>query len=257
MSTLRFVTGKPALLVGKSLVIADLHLGVERDFRRSGIKLPSQAGKVTKAVDEIIEETKPEKLIILGDVKHKVPGTSFQELREIPEFFEHFSRKIEVHMLLGNHDGGIEKIVPKNVKVHGTEGFADGDIYFSHGHTWPAPSFLKCKYIIAGHRHPVIEFRDKLGYRFVEQAWMRGKLDVGKVNKKYKTAPGSMPEVIIMPAFNPLIMGGHALNRKHGQDYRREMGPLINSISPEKAGLYLLDGTYIGTLSEIKGAKVN
>jgi putative SbcD/Mre11-related phosphoesterase len=257
MGTLRFVTGRPALLVGKSLVVADLHLGVERDFSRSGIKIPSQAGKVTESVDEIIEEAMPEKLIILGDLKHKVPGTSFQELREIPELLGHFSDRLELHVVPGNHDSGLDKILPENVKLHSSAGFSEGDAYFSHGHTWPDPSFLDCKYIIAGHRHPVIEFRDKLGYRFVEQVWMRGELDIGKVKKRYKTAPRSMPEAIIMPAFNPLIMGSHALNRKHGQSYSREMGPLINSINPEKAGLYLLDGTYIGTLSEIKGAKVN
>jgi putative SbcD/Mre11-related phosphoesterase len=252
MNSVKFVTDRPALVTGKTLVIADLHLGVERDFRRSGIKMPSSMGKMIRSLEEIIKETGPERLVVLGDIKHEVPGTSFQELREIPEFFGHFSDMHEVHVLLGNHDGGVGKLLPKTVHVHRSAGFSEGGIYFTHGHRWPDPSFLKCRYMIAGHRHPVIEFRDKLGYRFLEQVWIRGRLDAKKISRKYG-ASAATPEVIIMPAFNPLIKGRHALNRRTDEHYRREMGPLINSISLQKAGLYLLDGTYLGTLSGMKG----
>lgn len=251
MDTVRFVTDRPALVAGKTLVIADLHLGVERDFRRSGIKMPSAMGKMIGSLEETVRETDPERLVVLGDIKHEVPGTSFQELREIPEFFGHFSDMTEVHVVLGNHDGGVGKLLPKNVEVHRTAGFSADGIYFTHGHTWPDPSFLKCSHVIAGHRHPVIEFRDKLGYRFLEQVWIRGKLDAKKMSRKYGGA--GAPEVIIMPSFNPLIKGGHPLNRDADEHFRKEMGPLINSISIKNSGLYLLDGTYLGMLSEVKG----
>ncbi|MHC4479340.1 MAG: hypothetical protein ACYTEL_27285 [Planctomycetota bacterium] len=96
MDQIKFVTGKPALLVGKSLVVADLHLGIEREFYQSGIKFPSQTEKIKDMVEGLVKITKAERLILLGDVKHKVPGISLQELREIPQFLEHFSGKLEV-----------------------------------------------------------------------------------------------------------------------------------------------------------------
>ncbi|UCD02782.1 MAG: metallophosphoesterase [Candidatus Aenigmatarchaeota archaeon] len=249
---LQFVTGKPALLLGKTLVIADLHLGVEYDFKKSGIKMPSQAGKLTESLDQLVKETKAQQLVVLGDIKHEVPGTSFQELREIPEFFRHFSDRMEVHVVLGNHDGGVERILPKSVNIRESVGFPAGEVYLSHGHTWPDPTFLTCKHIIAGHRHPVFEFRDRMGYRFIEQVWLRGDLDAATIEGKYKNVPGNLPEVILIPAFNPLIRGGHPLNKKEEESYKRYMGPLINSIKYDGARLYMLDGTYLGTLSEMK-----
>jgi metallophosphoesterase superfamily enzyme len=159
---------------------------------------------------------------------------------------------VEVHIIPGNHDGGVEKILPKGVNVHKSAGFAGDDVYFSHGHTWPEKSFLTCEHIIVGHRHHAVEFRDKLGYRFLEQVWLRGKLLAGAIEKKYKTIPEKLPEIIVMPSFNPLVKGGHPLNKKSDESYKRYMGPLIGSINYGEAGLYLLDGTYLGTLSEIE-----
>jgi hypothetical protein len=43
---------------------------------------------------EIIKEYNPDRLIILGDVKHGVPITSFLEKREMPYFFEVLLKKV-------------------------------------------------------------------------------------------------------------------------------------------------------------------
>jgi len=39
MKDIKFVTNAPALLAGKTLVVADLHIGIEQEFFRSGIKI--------------------------------------------------------------------------------------------------------------------------------------------------------------------------------------------------------------------------
>jgi putative SbcD/Mre11-related phosphoesterase len=256
MDQIKFVTGKPALLVGKSLVVADLHLGIEREFYQSGIKFPSQTEKIKDMVEGLVKITKAERLILLGDVKHKVPGISLQELREIPQFLEHFSGKLEVDMVPGNHDAGIEKFLPPGVKTHPSAGFRLGDVYLNHGHTWPGPDFLGCKKIVIGHQHPLVEFRDKLGYRFREPVWVKGALNREKLEGRYKKMPASLPSITIMPAFNPLI-GGMCVNKRSEDGYAKKfIGPLINSLKGRTASTYLLDGTCLGRLVDLKRAKL-
>ncbi len=253
MNPIKFVTGKPAMLIGKSLVIADLHLGIEREFYKSGVKVPSQTGRVMKRIDGLIDISSPDRLIILGDVKHKVPGISMQELREIPEFLEHFSEKLKVEIVPGNHDPGIERFVPDSVKLHPTTGFKLQDFYLNHGHAWPGRDFLKCKHLVVGHQHPLVEFRDKLGYSFREPVWVMGKPEMENVAKKYKdvAAGAELPEVIIMPAFSGLS-GGVAVNGKTDPGSMQNfIGPMINALDEETVKLYMLDGTYIGKLPEV------
>ncbi len=261
-SPLKFVTGKPALLIGKSLIIADLHLGIEREFYQSGIKFPSQTEKIKKRIDALVKTARPSRLILLGDVKHKVPGISLQELREIPEFLGHFSKKLEVEIVPGNHDAGIEKFVPPGVKIHPSSGFKLGDVYLNHGHTWPSPDFLECRQIVIGHQHPLVEFRDKLRYRFVEPVWTKGRLNREKIKCRYKKIinnnknPGPLPDVVIMPAFNE-VAGGVAINGKTDREFMKKfIGPVIKAVDDKTVRIYLLDGTYLGRLADIKKAKL-
>jgi len=247
MKSVRFLTGKPALLVEGCLVVSDLHLGIEKDFRRKGIKFPSQTEKMASALEELLAETGADRLFIIGDVKHNVPGTSFQEIREIPEFFSRLSEKAVVEVVPGNHDGGLDKLLPENVTLHPSSGVRAGDFYLNHGHTWPGEDFLNCSTLITGHQHSVIEFRDGLGYVFREPVWIRGSLLREKLLKKYNHLPDELPGIIIMPPFSGLA-GGIGINSRQQGDF---MGPLSKALDRKTAGLHLLDGTYIGTLQRL------
>ena len=257
MSSISFVAGKPAMVIGRALIVADLHLGIEREFYKSGIKFPSQTHRIVEQIDMLIKEARSRKLIILGDVKHKVPGISMQELREIPDFLGYFSKKIKVEIVPGNHDGGIENLLPENVKIHESSGFVLGDVYLSHGHSWPGPEFLGCSAIVMGHQHPMVEFRDRLNYRFIEQVWVRGKLMREKIMEKFKKIPKSIPEAVVMPAFNELA-GGIAVNSEMaGEKAQNYIGPVIKALDRKSLRIFMLDGTYLGKLPDISGAKFN
>jgi len=249
-----FVSGEPALLIGcrneKILVVADLHIGIEYDYYIRGIRIPSQSGNLVKRLDRLIEKTGADRLVFLGDVKHKVPGISRQELREIPDFFNHFTGRLKVDVVPGNHDGGIKACLPKKVRLHKSSGFRLGDFFLSHGHCWPAEGFSKARYLVSGHNHPHIEFRSKLGYRWSEPVWVRAKLDAQNIKKRYG-AISPMPELIIMPCFN-VFAGGVALNRENVNEERKPfLGPLINNINTRYARIYMLDGVYLGELSKL------
>src|SRR3989338_5092111 len=253
MPTLSFVTGQPALVFNRNLVIADLHIGIEYELYKSGIKVPTQIEKMKNRIDDLIKKTKAKRLVIIGDIKHQVPGASMQELREVPQFFDYFSSKIETHICLGNHDSEIPALV-ENVQIHDTDGFKLGDAYIMHGHSWPKKEFLDCKYLIVSHTHPLIEFRDKLGYKFSERAWVKAILDKKLLKEKYKKIKKELPDIILMHAFNDLS-GGVPINFENSRRLKpisdTFLGPLTKFIDKSKTELFLLDGTFLGKLENL------
>jgi putative SbcD/Mre11-related phosphoesterase len=245
---MRFVTGEPALVVGDALVVADLHIGIEAEFRRAGVHVPSQTKAMVERLDRLIERTGAKRLVIIGDVKHRVPGTSFQELKELPGFFLHLSRKVKVEVVPGNHDTNLKALAPKAV-IHPSAGVMAGDAWLCHGHAWPPAGFLKARYIIIGHSHPQFEFRNSLGYRWLEPVWVKAPFRRQALARRFKTASkGRLPELIVMPSFNPFA-GGAAVNRERKQE--ELLGPVIKAADMGKAEVSLLDGTLLGKVKNL------
>lgn len=239
---MRFVFDEPAILCGDAVAIADLHLGIETSFHRNGVFIPSMAKSLEARLRALIEECGAKKLIIVGDIKDSI-SISRQEEREIPKFFSSLEG-IEVHVVKGNHDGILGKILPENVIVHESEGFIVDDVYFSHGNAWPGEEFAKSRYLVMGHLHPAIEFRDKLGARNVERCWLRCKLNVKKLKERYPNA--NAKEAIVIPPFNRLA-GSMPL-----QSLKPE-SPLLRKgiMNPMEGDVYLLDGVHLGKLKEL------
>jgi len=264
---MKFLTGEPALLIGRALVIADLHLGAERDYRAAGIRMPSQAGKAEAKIEHLLRETKARRLIILGDVKHRVPGASFQEEREVPALLSRLAKgtplrgdetriqEISIEVVPGNHDGGLERLAP-DITMHPSEGLRVGNFWLCHGHAWPPKDALSCEAVVMGHNHPQVEFADRLGKRWREKVWVRApmkrKLLKAHYNMRRMRHAGSpLPELLLMPAFGELV-GGWAVNRPNDD------GKLVGGLGPMtrcadiKHGLaYMLDGTFLGEVSKI------
>jgi len=248
---MRFIKNCPALFIEeiKTLTVADLHIGISYELYQSGINIPSQVNEMKKTIIKLINQTKAKFLVLLGDVKHDVPGISIQEMREIPEFLEDLSKKIKIEIVLGNHDTFLKELLPKR-KLHNSKGFKIGKFGFIHGHAWPSKELLTCDYLIMSHIHPIIQFTDKFGYRIVEPVWIKSKINQEMIMKKYKVKKTGRLEVIIMPAFNRLL-GGTSVNVKRKSD--ELLGPLLknNFIDMNFAEIYLLDGTYLGKLGNI------
>lgn len=185
---IKFIQNNPAILAGKYLVVSDLHLGIEREFIEKGVFVPTQ---IEEIINKLIKLSKHSKnLIILGDIKHKVPGVSVQELAEVPYFFKKLSKYFkEIIVIKGNHDSGLDKLT--NVSI--TKEFSYKNIGFIHGHALPSDKMLKNKVIVAGHIHPRFNFRDSIGVFHSLPCFLIG---------KYKKT-----KVIVIPAFNELVGG--------------------------------------------------
>ena len=246
--TMKFITNEPVVIVNNTIVIGDLHLGIEYEFYKAGFSIPSNIEKIKQKILQLAKENSCKKLVLLGDVKHEFVGISYQEEREIPKFLKSLSTNLEVHIVPGNHDGNLKKIVPKGVYLHPTSGFLMDFYFFNHGHSWPDKKFLEAKVLIMGHNHPAVEFKDSLGYRWVEPCWLRGSLNKKKISERYGTKP-KVREAIIVPAFNPLV-GGLPVNRAPDESL---LGPLMTNgiIELKECDVHLLDGTHLGKVKNL------
>jgi uncharacterized protein len=251
----RPLINEPALTVGDTLVLADLHLGIEHELSLSGINIPSQIEQRVGRTLRYLEMTNAQRVVLLGDVKHSIGKTSPLERSDIPQFLRSIAECAPVDIVLGNHDGGIEYLIPRDthfgIKIHSSRGFRIGDIGLVHGHTWPSADLLTCRNVILGHNHPIVRLADSLGYVSAKPVWIRTHFVESVFRERYPELNGyADPRVIIMPAFNELL-GGIAFNEA---TYDTLLGPLFahHVILLEEAQAYLLDGTYLGTVDQLR-----
>lgn len=270
----------PALLIRRGrervLVVADLHIGWEVALVQKGIHVPSQTPKMLKKLLQLIDLSKPTRLLFLGDVKHTIARVELEEWRDIPDLFEAVSKKVDdIQVILGNHDGNLEPLLPETVEILPSTGVALGDVGLFHGHAWPTPELLGCRSLVIGHIHPTVAFRDPLGFRITAQVWVKAKLDGKRFAKILLKGLGiktdskiveflrkrfnvrlKATQLFIMPYFNEFL-GGRPINRKSRERYARSieyLGPVLRSGSVDMGGAetYLLDETFLGTVDQLK-----
>ena len=242
------VYGIPALKAENSLIITDLHIGVESHLRSKGFHLTSHTSDMHDAILEAADED-INRLIVIGDVKDSVPGSTKQEYAEIPDFFEMlFERFDRIDVVRGNHDTMIEEFLPSKVRIQPATGLKIDDVGLIHGHTWPSAEVMDCKTLVLGHNHPAVMFRDGVGRQMTEPCWFRGRF-LDKEDDRYPVLPENF---IVVPAFNRML-GGSPVN-VIGEDL---LGPILNSdlLDIDNASIYLLDGIDLGKRSNnmIKG----
>ena len=270
----------PAVLIKtgktKTLVIADPHLGWEMALRDKGIHVPSQTPKLLQKLTALLSKHKPDMLLILGDVKYTVVTTEPGEWQDIPDFFTQLKEYVgDIAVVRGNHDANLEPLLPENIKLLPATGAIIGDVGLFHGHKWPSSMLLKCKMLIMGHLHPVVVFHDPAGFKITRQVWVKAKCNTNQLSQtllqKHKIKVEGSPEatlkkhygfkprtsqIFIMPSFNDFL-GGRPINEARP---RKELGsvaligPVLRSeaVDIENSELYLLDGTYLGTLNQLR-----
>ncbi|MEA2046225.1 MAG: metallophosphoesterase [Euryarchaeota archaeon] len=248
------VVDVPLLLVEgelKVLVAADLHIGLEHDLWLGGASVPSQTEKLFSRLRSHLKKIGPDRLVLLGDVKHNVPLTSFQEKNEVPAFIEGLSALVEVDLVPGNHDVGLKDLVPSDVKIAPSAGYILDGVGYFHGHAWPHPDLFRADALVSSHIHPALRLRDPLGSSTPQRVWVRTPLRDDAVREHYRRDL-EVPEMIIVPSFNPLC-GGYPLDVAG----KEERGPLLKMADLDRARIYLLDGTGLGRLGRIRKAYGN
>ncbi|PIU59812.1 hypothetical protein COS86_02285, partial [Candidatus Bathyarchaeota archaeon CG07_land_8_20_14_0_80_47_9] len=258
----------------RTMIIADLHIGWEMALAEKGIHVPTQTPKLLKKLMALITDYQPQKLLVLGDVKHTVATAQMSEWHDIPDFFNELKKQVqEIFVIRGNHDGNLEPLLPEAVKIQPATGITVGEIGFFHGHQWPSPTLLGCKTLVMGHVHPMVAFRDPAGFRISRQVWVKADCNAMALTKvllqKHRIKVEKTPEetlrkhfktnarttqLFIMPSFNDFL-GGRPLNEKRLDQPKTDIvGPVLRSeaVNMENAETYLLDGTFLGTLNQLK-----
>jgi hypothetical protein len=274
------LTPHPAALVRaqktRTLAIADLHIGWEMALSEKGIHVPTQTPRILQRLTMLLTRYKPERLLILGDVKHTVASAEIGEWHDIPEFFNELKRHVnEISIIRGNHDGNLEPLLPENVKLLPATGTTFGEVGFFHGHQWLSPMLLKCKTLIMGHAHPVVAFRDPAGFKITRQIWVktncrgdqlsqillqRNRIKIEGTPKetlhRHYGIKSKASQLFIMPSFNDFL-GGRPINERKQSGKagtERIVGPVLRSeaVDFDNSEIYLLDGTFLGTLTQLK-----
>jgi metallophosphoesterase superfamily enzyme len=197
----------------------------------------------------LLQAHRADTLLIAGDVKHPIVGTP-PPLR--PIVFAFFSRLLSegfaVEVVLGNHDVGLTRHLPREVMVHPSGGVLRDGVGVFHGHCWPSNRVLKASQLVAGHLHPGFRLAatpdDPRGKR---PCWVRVEVDPIPSASRRRTRHVALRarEIVILPPFNPLA-GIEALNRRRPARGRSFLFGRFLSRGPARA--YLLDGTDLGLI---------
>jgi uncharacterized protein len=132
------------------LLLADSHFGKINHFRRAGIAVPPAANnKNTETLIDLINQTKPDRVIFLGDLFHSHYNEEWSVLGQVLKHFVSCS----FELVRGNHDIMSSIQYEKNkIKVH--EGFLPvGNLLLTHE---PQKKSITGSYNLAGHIHPAV-----------------------------------------------------------------------------------------------------
>ena len=238
----RLVNNYPALIIEgqeKHLVITDLHLGIEDNLSQNNIFLGKNitVNESIKEVKKILDKTKPDSLILLGDIKSGIKSITKTEWNDVPVFLEKIKKQISMTIIPGNHDANIEKLVPEGISLSTSKGIIIEDTLLTHGHTMPSENFASVNKIIMGHVHPVF-FQEKSIING-ERVWVTMKCNKQKI---FPSKTGEL-EIIIIPTFNKHF---YTANKKL---YKKSISPILDKIEVLEAKILTLDGTIIGNES--------
>lgn len=192
------IQGK-SLLIGSSLVIADLHFGQEEALNRKGVLIPRfQFKDIESSLMAIIKKNHPKELIITGDLKHEFGSILNTEWRNILKLRNEVLELCDrIVIIKGNHDIMLGPIARKANVIVENHYFVK-DVLICHGDVIPDKKLLdKCKTIVIGHDHPAISLhKENRTEKF--KCFLKG---------KYKDKL-----LIVLPSFNPLTIGNDVLS---------------------------------------------
>lgn len=183
------LTPERAVVIGKTAVIADLHLGIENAMQNAGIAIPRmQIMDIIKRTRELVEKYDIEWLIIAGDLKHEFGGNLPYEWDDVRSFLN--SLDVEVSVVRGNHDNFLASILSEySIELKDHEKV--GEYVVVHGH-----KECEAEKIIMGHEHPAIKFR------------VRG------ANYSFPCFLVADRTKFVLPAFSQLVSGSDVLQEE-------------------------------------------
>ncbi len=234
-----FMEGIPALLVDeeKLLVAGDLHIGTEFKLRSSGMHFPNASRRMAVQLLQAYGRSKAKGIVLLGDVKDSITYPSREEMAAMADFFNTLEG-IDLTIVKGNHDAHIQSILDRlGYKADVCNELLLEKTALIHGNALPSAEAMLKERIVSAHSHIAAEINGR-----TEKAWLIANLSTGA--KKFYKGYNRRAKLVIMPAFNELIVGIRV-----NSDLEWHMPLIRNGIfTAEKAKVYDLDGDLVGTI---------
>lgn len=138
----------------KVLMVADLHLGKVNHFRRHGFPVPQKANDHNlESLVELMQQTRPERMICLGDLFHSHYNSEWEMFGELIRYFP----SIRFELVIGNHDIMSDlQYMRKGIQVY--KELKLGPFVLTHH---PKTETDKLAYNLAGHVHPGVTLSGK------------------------------------------------------------------------------------------------
>ena len=142
------------MMIGSSLILADLHLGKTTHFRKAGLAIPAQARDADQSnLLHILRKENPESVLVLGDLFHSSSNKECDELAMITSQFH----EVHFELILGNHDI-LEESDYRSMDFETFTQLENGDLILTHE---PLDIVPEGKLNIHGHIHPGVRMVGK------------------------------------------------------------------------------------------------
>ena len=221
------------LIKEKTLIISDLHIGIEESLNKQGVLIPRfQFNDFLNKLKLIFEKVNVERIVFNGDLKHEFGEISRQEWNNILKLFD-FLKDKEIIIIKGNHDPILKPIAEKrNMKL--VESYNLNNISILHG---DKILINLGKTLIIGHEHLAVSL--KKGARTEKYScFLKGKWK----NKL----------LIVMPSFNLLTYGSDILKENLLSPFLTNIENFeVFVIEPNEVKLSKV--LYFGRIKDIKG----
>jgi putative SbcD/Mre11-related phosphoesterase len=218
----------------RTVVAADLHIGYESALESEGIHIPRiQTKTIKESLHRIIEKYEPDRLVILGDLKHEFSRNLGQEMRDVRSVLDSVSQQVEVVLVKGNHDNYIENIVSK-IEIPVVPKYHAAGLTFVHGHQ-PCEE----RPLVMGHEHPSVKIVDRVGAYLKMPCFVHLKRE----------------GILVLPAFSPLAAGTDLT----GVSPAEYLSPILRDKDVRDAEIYACSDIGLlplGTLSVLEGLRL-
>jgi DNA ligase-associated metallophosphoesterase len=136
------------------LLLADVHFGKVNHFRKAGIPVPLKANdRNTELLIELIQQTKPLRIIFLGDLFHSHYNEEWEVVGQITNHF----KELSFELVVGNHDiMGEHQYTRHRFILH--QKLTVGNLLLTHEEMTRVPAGF---YNLAGHFHPGVRLHGK------------------------------------------------------------------------------------------------
>jgi DNA ligase-associated metallophosphoesterase len=167
------------------LMLADLHLGKDDIFRRSGVAVPLGSARADlQRISDLAEKFQARRVVVLGDFLHGQMRAVDAFLAELTMWQQQHGLRLEV--VVGNHDRFREQ-QPLSAVTRWIE-IEEVDPPFIYRHS---PQASEYGYVICGHLHPSVRLEGRARDRLrVPAFWFR-------------------PEYAVLPSFGSFTGGAN------------------------------------------------